>query len=177
MSAPLYPHCFKTSKLALRLIAGQYRLSTQAALLTYWLTEFSWWLTEHSGHLVFVYISLFILAPHFQPVRSHQLSIQLMVPLEALFVPRGHSSVNSKPLNRQQQSMVSSFSVPQWCPLYSQPINKPSNPRPKQVQLWSKAASCRHMLSHGLLLTPCFQAQVKASPWLIFYCPSKSNSW
>ena len=92
-------------------------------LFTYWSTKLFWWPTEHSDHMVFVYISLFIWASYFQPIRSHQLSTQLMVLMEAFCIPRRHSSVDSKLLNKQQQSMVSSFSVLQWCQLHSQLIN------------------------------------------------------
>ena len=73
--------------------------------------------------MVFVYISLSIWASHFQPIRSHQLGTQLMVLMEALCIPTGHSSVDLKLLNKQQQSMVSSFSVLKWRPLHSQLIN------------------------------------------------------
>ena len=80
-------------------------------LFTYRSTKLFWQSTEHSDHMVFVYISLFFQASYFQPIRSHQLSTQLMVLMEALCIPREHSSVDSKLSNKQKHSMVSSFSV------------------------------------------------------------------
>ena len=62
-------------------------------LFTYWLRKHFWWLTEHLDHMVSVYISLFIQASYFQPIRSHQLSTQLMVLMGALCIPRWCSSV------------------------------------------------------------------------------------
>ena len=65
----------------------------------FWSHDFCLYFTFHPGFSF----------PTNQTIRSHQPSTQLMVLLEALCIPRGHPSVNSKLLKKQQQSLVSSF--------------------------------------------------------------------